>query len=325
MTQHWPKIILTIFLLLSALLAGTGAIDSKGETYIDETLTRSLVAFGVARGLNGVISVAQGTEIALQPAGIGINFTPGQILDPVNDLIERFSWVMLASSASLGVQQVLLSVCSWYLFSWFMIGFLSVVAVLVWVPSVQQSVFRPLVLKSVFLLIFIRFAVPMMAITSEFIYEEFLSVQYTEAAAQLEKTTENIGQINRQTEDNLSSEDSNSAWSTAKELYRLAASNIDIGQRVEQYKKAAENVSRSTVDLIVVFVFQTILLPLIFLLLAYLLIKALFRYDFHSLSKGTPEAPLADNKNKRIDFSDTPGNVEGIPPQSSVHQGTDNQ
>lgn len=303
MTQNWLKIALTLFLLLSALLAGTGAVDSKGETYIEETLTRSLVAFGVARGLNGVISVAQGTEIALQPAGIGVNFTPGQILDPVNDLIERFSWVMLASSASLGVQKVLLSVCSWYLFSWFMIGLMIVVAIFIWIPSVQKSVMSPLLMKSVFLLVFIRFSVPMVAIASELIYEEFLSTQYTEAAAQLEKTTENIGYINRQTEDNLSSEQTDSAWETAKELYRLAASNIDIGQRVEEYKEAAADVSRSTIDLIVVFVFQTILLPLIFLLVSYLLIKMLFRYDFPQLKRRTPAALLPDIKDKPVNLT----------------------
>ena len=62
-------------------LIASQALDERGQEYADAALKRSLLTFGVARALNGVISVAQGTEIALQPAGVGLTFTPGQILD----------------------------------------------------------------------------------------------------------------------------------------------------------------------------------------------------------------------------------------------------
>ena len=84
MNKHL-KIGLTLLFLLAAGLIATQALDEQGQHYTNEALKRSLVTFGVARGLNGVISVAQGTEVALQPAGIGLTFTPGQILDPLNE------------------------------------------------------------------------------------------------------------------------------------------------------------------------------------------------------------------------------------------------
>ncbi len=59
-------------------------VDRSGESQLDVAFTRALIGFGIARTLNGVISVAQGTEFAGQPAGIGVNFAPGEILDPVN-------------------------------------------------------------------------------------------------------------------------------------------------------------------------------------------------------------------------------------------------
>ena len=68
-----------------------------------------MIAFGLARALNGAISVIQGTELELHPAGVGVSFAPGQLIDPINDLVERFSWLMLASSTSLGVQKILMS------------------------------------------------------------------------------------------------------------------------------------------------------------------------------------------------------------------------
>ena len=76
--------------------------------------TNGAIVLAVARTLNGVISVAQGTEVALEPGGVGVNLTVGQILDPVNDLIERFSAVMLVASSSLGLQNILLVMTGWW-------------------------------------------------------------------------------------------------------------------------------------------------------------------------------------------------------------------
>jgi hypothetical protein len=66
--------------------------------------------FAVARTLNGVISAAQGTEVALEPGGVGVVLSVGEILDPINDLIERFSAVMLIAASSLGLQALLLNI-----------------------------------------------------------------------------------------------------------------------------------------------------------------------------------------------------------------------
>ena len=115
--DNYHKVIITVFLLLLAFfsvskLLDTFSFDNFGEKYTEEGLTRSLAAFGIAKGLNGLISVVQGTEVAVEPVGVGVILTPGQILDPVNDLIERFSWVMLICTISLGIQSILLTIFS---------------------------------------------------------------------------------------------------------------------------------------------------------------------------------------------------------------------
>ena len=106
MSLRWPAarwqtvlfVLLTVSAVALALLQDT---DEVSQSYIDSAFKRALLAFAIARGLNGVISVAQGTEIAIQPAGVGVNFTPGEILDPINDLVERFSWIMMLATSSL--------------------------------------------------------------------------------------------------------------------------------------------------------------------------------------------------------------------------------
>ena len=103
----------SLLLLVIAALAITGAADDVSREFADDALKRALATFAVARTLNGVISVAQGTEVAVEPGGVGVVMTPGQILDPVNDLVERFSSVMLVAASSLGLQIVLLEILSW--------------------------------------------------------------------------------------------------------------------------------------------------------------------------------------------------------------------
>jgi len=64
----------------------------------------------LARGFNAVVSVFQESEVQLEPAGVGVSLALGQALDPINDLVERFSWVMLASLTSLGIQKFLIEI-----------------------------------------------------------------------------------------------------------------------------------------------------------------------------------------------------------------------
>src|SRR5690349_11898669 len=93
--RHW--------LLLAAAaaivaLAWLKPLDHGAETHVKAGLARALATYAVARTINGVVSVAQETGVAVQPGGVGMTFAPGQLLDPLNDLVEQVSSVMLAVS-----------------------------------------------------------------------------------------------------------------------------------------------------------------------------------------------------------------------------------
>src|SRR4030095_297126 len=100
--------------VLALAVSWGGWLDARGSAHLDATLQRALVSFALARTLSGVISVVQETQIALQPAGVGVTLMPGELLDPINDLVERFSLVMLSSSAALGIERVLLTMSGWW-------------------------------------------------------------------------------------------------------------------------------------------------------------------------------------------------------------------
>lgn len=92
-------------------------LDSAANQQVDAGLKRALLSFASARAPNAIISAVQGTEVAVEPAGIGVIFTAGQVLDPVNDLIEQFSDLMLIASVSFGIQKVLISIGSYWMVS----------------------------------------------------------------------------------------------------------------------------------------------------------------------------------------------------------------
>jgi CBS domain containing-hemolysin-like protein len=282
--SNYQKIIITVLLLLLAFFSvskifDSFSVDSFGERYTEEGLTRSLAAFGIAKGLNGLISVVQGTEVAVEPVGVGVILTPGQILDPVNDLIERFSWVMLICTTSLGIQSILLSIFSSFYFSIAVALTLFVLVLFIWIQPQSSAVLKNIFYRLAIFLIILRFFIPLMAIASDALYKAFLEPTYIESKQQLEQSNTTIA--------NLSDNQKINKETTDKSWFEVMSSSIDsvmesldVDRYYEQLKVEADNLTGHIIDLIVVFTMQTILFPLIFIWLSMKLIRANFSFRF---------------------------------------------
>lgn len=255
--------------LLGAVLAvsSLGTVDRLAEQRYQDLFERALVTFALARALNGVISTVQGTELALQPAGVGVTLTPGQVLDPVNDLVERFSWIMLAATLSLGVQQVLLDMGQWWgtrlvlvcvglIFFWY-----------AWFGKTAAGNGRfawARWLPKLFLaLLILRFAVPVAMLVNEGIYALFLEPRYQES-------TQLIEQAGKEIEDAaLPGQDLDTGNESLIESLGRVADNaresIDFRARLAEVSERASEMIEQLLQLAAVFLFQTILVPLLFL------------------------------------------------------------
>ena len=266
---------LVAFFLMA--IAFTQTIDGIGAERTEASLVRALTTYGMARALNGVISVAQGTEIAIEPGGVGVILTPGQILDPINDLVERFSWVMLVSSASLGVLNVLLAMSAWVWVSICLVIALAVATYFQWRPSQREGVTQNVITRLALLLIIIRFAAPVIAIANDIVYQQFLAAHYQTALAELERTTDKIDHISEDSRQKEVIDSDESLLNKAKEFYSSTVQSvdeaIDVNARIDRYKVAVNDASRRVIDMIVIFVFQTIILPIVFIWLAWRLFK----------------------------------------------------
>ena len=103
---HWA-----LLLAVPALcaLAWSGALDRVSADYLDAALVGSGAIYATARGINALVSLLQGTEVN----AFLLTFTVGELLDPVNDLIERFSAVMMVALGALALGAVGLVSALW--------------------------------------------------------------------------------------------------------------------------------------------------------------------------------------------------------------------
>lgn len=277
---------LVVVVAAIAVISSFTTVDRLAEQEYEQLFQRALVTFALARTLNGVISAVQGTELALQPAGVGVTLTPGEILDPVNDLVERFSWIMLGATISLGVQQVLLDVGQW----WGLRAALALVA-LAWLVlrlrggGMSGEAWRRALLRVLVVMVFLRFAVPLTMIVNEAAYRLFLEPRYAESTQVIESAGAEIGAAVEATEAG-SGEGGEAGAEEPGWLEQLGRGldstreALDFRERLELIRKRAADWIEHLVQLSVVFILQTGLLPIAFLWIFLQLFKQLVRFKY---------------------------------------------
>jgi len=110
-TQRYT-VLMVVVLVLVAISWSPSTYDAA-TLQIDNSLGNAAIVYGISRSLNAVISVLQSTEVSVVVATVTI----GEILDPLNDLIERFSDLMTVALGSLALQKLFLELTSTLLFN----------------------------------------------------------------------------------------------------------------------------------------------------------------------------------------------------------------
>lgn len=280
----WRRWAITVVLVLLAVLSVMPLLDQRAEQNYESLFQRALVTFALARTLNGVISAVQGTEVALQPAGVGVTLTPGEVLDPVNDLVERFSWIMLGATVSLGIQSVLLEISAFWLIQGLVVVLALWLLVLRW-RGAAPTTGRAWLWRALLVAVFLRFAVPLTLVANEAIYELFLESRYTESTEVIEAAGAAL--------EELGAEQAEAAGAAVEgeadpglmdrilkpigDAWDAAVDGPGLSARVEAIQARAAAMIEHLIQLSVVFVLQTGVLPVAFLWLFLQLAKALLK------------------------------------------------
>ena len=160
-----------MILLLAAFslaLSWSGILDRYSEEYIDGALISGGLIYATARGINAAVSLIQGTEITPAVATIAV----GEVLDPINDLIERFSAVMLVALGSLALQKIFLEIFGHGGFSILLSAI--AIALLVTATDARSRYFKNIV-RLFAITVALRFALGIVVIASSFVDQVFLT------------------------------------------------------------------------------------------------------------------------------------------------------
>jgi hypothetical protein len=289
--SHRALLVLLALLVLAA--SWFNPATERARIEVQGGLERALTVFAAARALGAVVSVAQGTQVAIQPAGVGVGLAPGQALQPLNHLIDQFAEVMLVASVSFGIQLLLLSIGTHWVVSALVSLAVCAVIFLRWKAATFSSRWlQPLLV----LLLVIRFAVPLSVLGNEALYRWFMADEFRKELTVIQQSPTTL----------VSSKDSlvatkQSFWERLMEWRKTPGSKDEVASneaslmaRFQEWLKslpdvkaqydaileAASEWSRSIVKLIAYFVVQTILFPIAFLWLVWFLAKLGMRAVF---------------------------------------------
>jgi hypothetical protein len=257
------------FLLLTIVMSWTSFIDTKANEVLGDNLYRSSVVFAFAKGLDAAISVIQGTQISVSPIGLGFTISIGQLLDPINVIVEQFSNLMLVASVALGIQKVFIAIGSHQLVKW--LFFLISGWLILRVMNNQQSRYLK---KAYILIIMIRFSVSFATIGSGMFFDTFLDTQYKVSKDSIAERTIEVKGISTAEDVAASMQQSSSNGSSwwSGNLPKIPSMG-DLKQRIDQIesgiKDIAERTTESIINLLVVFALQTIIFPVGFLWIIY--------------------------------------------------------
>jgi hypothetical protein len=256
------------------------SIDRGAEAVIDENMKRATISFAVARSINGVISIIQESELSIQPGGLGVSMAAGQFLDPVNDLIERFSWIMLLSLISLGIMKVLIHVSSWLSIDIFLSFGLLFILLGMFLTENKREILFAIAKKALIGAIIIRFAVPVVAHLNQKVYYSVLEGEYKVATAELEQSNKELSKLDEDMEEKPTKEESSGWMSKFNDAKESVAKIADFKIKISAIKKTVGNMADTLVRLSVVFLLNTVLLPIGFLWLFMKVTRMLFGSQF---------------------------------------------
>lgn len=254
------KSILSIFIVFAICVSFLPFIDKISYENNDKLFKRSIATFAIAKGLNGVISLLQGTEIGGSVVFANATFSVGEILDPLNDMVERFSWVMLASSIALGVEKILIQISGTFLLKYLFCSFGALLLLTMWYEKL--SILKPWLLKIFLILMLVRFVMPITEFVNEQIFTNFTSTTYNDAKKSLaytqnvlENTHKTISKADKKNKTILDSLSSTFDFSLEEKFQNLKT----------KLNKSYENM----LSLMIIFIFQTILFPLFTIFICY--------------------------------------------------------
>jgi len=264
-----------LLLLLSALFYGVSfvklpVVDRVADDYFSESIKAATIAYATTRGVNAVVSVVKESHLELAPAGVGVTIAAGQILDPIDDMTERLSSMLVAAIASIGIQKLGFEIGEAISFKAIAVILLLAIP-LIWLNSPTLTILLHPAIKLCLILLLLRFMLPTSALISDALYTNWLQPGIEDSVEKLTIISNSYDEMS-----NMTPEENKGFFSsmTAGAANKVAKTRAAFLNMVEN----AENIISSLLNLmtayLAIFVVQVLLLPLVMLWLLVALFKS---------------------------------------------------
>jgi len=260
------KALVSVLIVVLVALSSTRVLDDYVDEYTDASIRNAALTYASARGINALVSVLQSTEVE---AGVIVSgsMTIGEVLDPLNDMIERFSSVMTWVLASLAAQKLLLLLASHVLFL-YLVAVLGVVSLLLiyFGRSGAQSV----VFRCFLVVVFVRFALGLAVALNSAADTLFLDQQLRENDQEMGQFQSSIMRLD------TSAADSDDIRESVIDFW----SSLSLDELKQKISRGIENF----INLVAIYLLKTILFPLGFFYMVVFVIRCLWRVELKPLS-----------------------------------------
>jgi hypothetical protein len=198
-------------------------VDQQTDQYFLTAISKAGMAYATCRIVNASVSVLKESTIQLEPAGVGVSLALGQALDPIDDMTERLSDVLVTAITALGVQKLIYEISQ--------VLALKILAVLLvfWVlfyliDSVRFERIKKMILGLLILMAIVRLTLPMSAMASAFIHQHFFEERITTASESLKggiKDLDHLKEIALPQIDGIKGTIENSAFFLKQKIHAL--------------------------------------------------------------------------------------------------------
>lgn len=184
------KIVMSFFGVLVAILFFFSSglkipiLDNTADVYFCDSITKAGVAYATCRLINASVSIVKDSTLNLEPAGVGATLAVGQALDPIDDMTERVSDVIVTAITSLGVQKLSYEI-SVSVAPPLLAILLLILSILIWVKNEKLAIIQKSIIGLISLIFIARLTLPISAAANNYIQESFFAEKISKATKEL--------------------------------------------------------------------------------------------------------------------------------------------
>ena len=254
-------------------------LDTKTDAYFNNAITKAGLAYATCRAINASVSVIKDSSLQLEPAGVGVSLAVGQVLDPIDDMTERLSDVLVTAITSLGVQKLSYEIGVSLAPQLFAL-FLFILSVLVLFENERTASLRRITARILILIAVLRFCLPLTSVANEYIYNNYFEEQISKANNELTLHSEVFDQLGK-----IVIPDATGFWGTIENSTALIK-NISLQLRnaikasVTNMGAIIKNLLNLTFLYVGIFLIQVIVFPLLIFWFFIKVANTLFQTNF---------------------------------------------